>query len=160
MINEALAVSGAIYAYAKKSGNITLMESMNFTRTKLGRFRDTGLVIELNSIKEKAIEYSEPISRYGITGEKITQFDDNITAYDNALSAKAAGGPTRSGASKSLVTLFNDAGSILDSIDKLMENYLVTETGFYEGYKAARVIKDLGLRHKADPDMQAAPENK
>ncbi|MFZ1322883.1 MAG: hypothetical protein WAT71_15105 [Ignavibacteria bacterium] len=146
--DEALAVAGAIYAYAKKSGNVTLMESVNPRKSKYDRFRENVLVIELNFIKDKAIENSQALERYGISADKLSQFTDNITAFSNAIGARAAGGAAKSSATKTLFTRFNEAGDILDSIDRLMEIYRVSNNEFYQGYKSARVIWDLGIRHK------------
>ncbi|HMQ70623.1 MAG TPA: hypothetical protein PKA90_16700 [Ignavibacteria bacterium] len=148
--DQALAVAGALYAMAKKNGNVTLLESVKYTKSGLNRFRDTGLVIELNSIKEKAVEYSEAISRFGISSDSLAEFTGNIKIYEDALAAKASGGATKSGAVKSLMTLFRESDNILDSIDRLMENYKVSKSEFYDGYKTSRVIKDLGIRHKGE----------
>lgn len=157
--NEALAVAGALYAYAKKNGMTTFMESVKFNLSKFNDFRDNVLLIELNSIKEKAAEYSEAISKYGITAERLNEFIQSIESYSNALNAKAAGGSLKTGASKSMTTLFGEADSILDSIDRLMENYKMSDENFYQGYKASRVIKDLGVRHKTGTDSQTEPTN-
>lgn len=148
--NQALGIAGALYAMAKKNGNVTLLESVKYTKSGLNRFRDTGLVIELNSIKEKAVEYSEAITRYGISSDRLAEFTENIKIYEDALAAKASGGATKSGAVKSLLTLFKETDDILDSIDRLMENYKVSNSEFYDGYKTSRVIKDLGIRHKGE----------
>ena len=48
------------------------------------------------------------------------------------------------------MTLFKETDDILDSIDRLMENYKVSNGEFYAGYKTSRVIKDLGIRHKGE----------
>lgn len=155
----ALGIAGVIYAYAKKEGNITLMESMKYNKGKFKAFRDTGLVINLTSIKEKALENSEAISRYGISAEKLEQFATKIAEYSNALGAKAAGGAEKSGASKSLKTLFKESGDILDSLDKIMESHKVNDRQFYDGYKSARVVKDLGVRHKDEKDENGGDAN-
>lgn len=151
--DEALAVAGAIYAYAKKSGNVSLMESVNQNKSRLNKFRENVLVIELNFIKDKAMENSQALERYGITLQKIEQFKDNITAFSNAIGARAVGGAAKTSATKTLFTRFKEAGDVLDSIDKLMEIYRVSNNEFYQGYKSARVIWDLGIRHRV-PNMQ------
>lgn len=156
---QALAVAGAVYSFAKKSGNVSLLESTDQNKSKLDRFRDTVLVIELNFIKDKALENSQAMEGYGFTAQKLSEFADNINAYANAVGAKAAGGAAKSGASKSLVTLFKDASDILDSIDRLMEIYRGSDEEFYQGYKSARVVKDLGIRHKEQDTITNAGQN-
>lgn len=145
---QALGVAGAICAYAKKIGDITLAESTKHTISSLNKFRDTGLVIELNSIKDKAIDNSSALVKYDISPEKLDSFIKNIAQYSKALGAKSTGGSLKTGAVKSLTTLFKEAGIVLDSIDRLMENYRDTHKEFYSSYRAARVIKNLGIRHE------------
>jgi len=145
--DQALAVSGAIYSFAKKSGNFLLMESVNYRKTDFDRYRDSVLVIELNSIKDKAVQYSAEISRFGITADKLSEYQNKVTDFENALGAKNTGAATRSGANKTMITLFRDADSLLDSIDRFMESYKIIDKDFYDGYKASRVIKELGIRH-------------
>ncbi|MBS1517920.1 MAG: hypothetical protein JSS91_07520 [Bacteroidetes bacterium] len=154
--DQALAVSGAIYSFAKKSGDYVLMRSVDLQKTDFDRFRDAGLVIELNSIKNKAAQFSAEIARFGITAEKFTEFENKINEYVDALSAKNTGSATKQGASKTMVSFFRDADSLLDSIDRFMENYKISDKDFYDGYKAARVIKDLGIRHNGGIGINGA----
>jgi len=148
----ALGVAGAICAYAKKSGFMTVAESTKLTKSKLNSFRDNVLLIELKSIREKADQYSDAISKYGFPAEKIEEFVNSILQYSNALRAKANSGAVRKGATKSLKTLFKETDIMLDSIDRLMENYRDTHKEFYDGYKASRVIKNLGIRHNPEEE--------
>jgi len=154
---EALGIAGALCAYAKKSKLITLAESTRLSKSKLENLRDNILGIELNFIKEQANQYSVEIARYGISGEKLNSFVNNISQYSKALGARSSGGALKTGASKSLTTLFREAGILLDSIDRLMENYRDTHKEFYDGYKASRVIKNLGIRHNPEEEP-ANPE--
>ena len=145
---QALGFAGALCAYARKAKNITLAESTKLSKTKLDAFRDDVLVIELNSIKENAVNYRAALEKYDIPPAKLENFVNNIAQYSKALGAKSTGGTLKTGAVKSLTTLFKEAGIVLDSIDRLMENYRDTNKEFYDSYKAARVIKNLGIRHE------------
>lgn len=112
---------------------ITLMETTRITKSRLELLRDDVLVIELNSIKDKAIDNAEAITNYGVPAERLTKFINSITQYTKALGARASGGSQKTGATKSLTTLFKEADSMLDSIDRLMENYRDTHKEFYDG---------------------------
>lgn len=160
VIKQALAVAGALHAFAKKAGAVTLQETTRYSKSKLDNLRDNVLVIELNSIKDKAIQNSDAITKFGISAEKLAAFEDNISQYANALGAKASGGALKTGAIRSLNMLFKDADSLLDSIDRLMENFIDSNVQFYSGYKAARVIKNLGIRHdEVEAPVVAAVNN-
>ncbi|MBK9334008.1 MAG: hypothetical protein IPM96_16775 [Ignavibacteria bacterium] len=142
-----LAVAGAIYSYAKKKGDIQLMESVNLKISDFIKFRDAGLVIELTSIRDTAARFPEDLAKYGITADKFAEFEGKIAQYADALGAKNTGTATKSGARKTMQTMFKEADSILDSIDRLMNEFRIVDPDFYAGYKSARVIKDLGFRH-------------
>ena len=161
---QALAVAGALYAFAKKTGDQPLIASADLTKSKLDKLRDSELITELNSVKVKANEKSAELIKFGIPLSQLESYTTNIETYSKALGAQDTGGAEKKGAYKSLSTLIKDADSVLDSIDKLMENYKNSNEEFYAGYKTARVIKDLGIRHKDDEEgegeEQDAPEQK
>ena len=145
--NQALAISGAIYAFAKKTGNVSLTESVKYRKTDFNKFRDAGLEIELRSLKDIASQFNAEISRYGISEDNINAFENEINKYSAALGDKNTGSATKQGAKKSMKSMFITADSLVDSIDRFMENYKISDRDFYDGYKAARVVKDLGIRH-------------
>lgn len=154
---QALAAAGALFAFAKKTGNQPLVASVNYSRSRLDRLRDVELIIVLNSIKDKLNENSAEMIKYGISAEKLSAFLTNIETYSRAVAAKDSGGATKKGASVTLETLFKNADDLLISIDKLMENFIDSNGDFYSGYKSARVIKDLGVRRNSG--IQPGPEN-
>ncbi|MBK8549847.1 MAG: hypothetical protein IPL53_01825 [Ignavibacteria bacterium] len=151
---QALAIAGAIYAFAKKSGDQSLISTMHLTKSKLDKLRDTELITELNSIGDKANEHKEELIKYGIPPAKLESYTGNIETYSKALGAQDTGGAVKKGAYTSLTNLFKDADSLIDSIDKFMENYKDSNKDFYAGYKAARVIRDLGIRHNEEEEPQ------
>ena len=160
---QALGISGAIYNFAKKTGDQPLMAKTDIKKSKLKKLRDTELMIELLSIKVKGTELSSEIAKFGIPASKLDAYLRNIEIYSKALGASDTGSAVRKGAFKSLATLFEEADSFIDSIDRLMENYSDSHAEFYAGYKAARKIKDLGIRHDEDvvpeTQLQVQPES-
>lgn len=160
---QALGVSGAIYAYAKKTGDQPLMAKTDIKKSKLIKLRDTELMIELNSINVKGTELSSEIAKFGIPASKLDAYVRNIEIYSKAIGASGTGGAVKKGAFKTLSTLFEEADSIIDSMDRMVENYSDSHAEFYAGYKAARKIKDLGIRHDEsevpETQLQTQPEN-
>ena len=160
---QALGVSGAIYAFAKKTGDQTLMAKTDIKKSKLKKLRDTELMIELNSIKVKGMELSSEIAKFGIAASKLDAYLRNIEIYSKAIGASSTGGAVKKGAFKTLKTLFEEADSFIDSMDRMVENYSDSHAEFYAGYKAARKIKDLGIRHDEvvvpETQLQTQPEN-
>jgi len=143
----ALAAAGALYSFAKKRGDVTLMDSVKHRRSGFTRMRDALLVIELNSILDKSKQYRSEISRFGITPEILSEFENEVMRYTEALGAKNTGSATKSGAKKTMAALFSEADSLLDSIGRFMDLYRIKDPEFFAGYRSARSIKDLGIRH-------------
>ena len=142
-----LLIAGALYALGKKTGNVVLTENVDTTMSFLKSLRNHDLIIKLDAIKEFAVENREILVAYGVTNEKYTEFLSRVELYTKALSAKSSSGATKSSARKSIKQLFKEGDVILDILDRLNENYIESNIAFYNGYKAARVIKNLGIRH-------------
>lgn len=143
----ALAVAGAIYAYARQNGLNILMDSVTFTKSKLDKFRADNLKIELRSIRQKAEEYREQITRYGITSAKLDGYIANIDDYVSAVHTSSNGRPVRTAAVRSLSEADTETRKHLKAIDRLVENYS-DNMEFYTGYKSARRIQQLGIRYR------------
>lgn len=143
----AVTIAGALYAYGKKSENVVLTEKVNISKSFLRSLRNLDLVIVLESIEELAEENSAAIIPFGITAEKLSEYKSRVVQYSKALSAKDSSGASKTSAGKSLKQLFKESDDLLDTLDKLAVGYSENNQAFYNGYKAARVIKNLGIRH-------------
>ena len=151
----AVMVAGAIYAYGKKSENVFLTEKVNISATFLASLRNHDLVIVLESIEKLAEDNSAAIVPFGITAEKLSEFKARVTQYSKALNAKDSSGASKSSAGKSLRMLFRESDDLLDTLDKLVEGYSESNPEFYNGYKSARVVKNLGIRHEQPVELNA-----
>ncbi len=159
--STALVVAGALYAFGKDTKNIPLTEKANIKISKLDKMRNIELPIALNTIKGLIMENTEALHGYGLSQERQASFESKIEGYVAALNARQSSAAQKSGASKVLSGLFKEAGVILDSIDKLAEGFREDNFQFYKGYKAARVFKNLGIRHRPVPETnQQVPEVK
>ena len=71
-----------------------------------------------------------------------------IAAYDAATKQVSSGMAERVGARTAVSDLFIQADQILkDELDRMMQFFRVGAPEFYNDYRAARVIKDIGVRH-------------
>lgn len=146
----ALAISGAIFAYAKKTGDPELQKKSDITISDLDRIRDSEFPIALNSIKDLASANLSNLSGFGINEEMVTNFGSRIERYAKALGSKESSGATKKGASDSLEKLFRSGDSILESIDRMLERYREENPEFYNGYKKSRQIIYTGVRHRKE----------
>lgn len=84
-VSKALAVNGALYAYALKTGNIELEQKSNTPVSFIQRLRDTKFLNVLNSIKELANQYRSELVPNGITEDKFNSFSSKNDSFAAAL---------------------------------------------------------------------------
>lgn len=154
MITQGLAFAAKLFDLGKKSKNIELSAQSDFTRSMLGKLRDPELVNLLETIKTNAASNIQELSAYGITQDKFDSFINSFNVYKAAINSKLSSAAIKVSANKTLTVLFKEADVILRTIDKMMEEFHDTESQFYLGYKNARSIKDLGLRHRPPVENQ------
>jgi len=157
LVDKAMVIIGAINAYALVSANNTLKEEVNYTRSKLISMRDTDLVTANQIVLAKANENVLALADYGITPVMITDYDNVIRAFDEILQDPRAAISDRKGFTESLEILFKDADAVLEILDSIVEIFKPGSPDFYRAYHAARIIVDLGIRHKPTPEPPPEP---
>ena len=155
---KATVVAAGVFAYASFEDNNTLKEQVNYSPSELRRSRDTILADRLRLIFNTANDNAAAILDYGISAADLIELDDLTTAYEELLQSPRQAIGERSTAKQELEQLFTDGDKILkEQIDKLMELYRTTEVTFYNKYKSARVIIDLGKGGGSDPEEPTPP---
>ena len=158
-ITSGNALAGAMYALGKKTKNVTLVDKANVTISALDSMRDIELVLFLNSTKELAMSYLQELSGFGITAEKFEEFKQKFNLYFEALSARESSRATRMSALRTLAANFTETEELLKSINKLVESYRTSNKQFFNGYIAARSVRDVGSRKKKQPDTSGQQAN-
>lgn len=166
-IVKAVSVAAATFAYASVTNNNTLKQLVNYSPTELRQSRDTILSDRLRVILNAANDHAAALVDYGIQSTDLTELDTLVTAYEDILGAPRTAIGERSTARQELEALFDTGDGILkEQLDKLMEIYRPTALAFYNQYKSARVIIDLGRGggssdtdpETPDPSLPAEPE--
>jgi hypothetical protein len=147
------ALAGALYAFAKKSKNITLADKINVTYSTLDNMRDIEFVLFLNAVRELANENMQSLASFGITPEKFNAYIQKFNDYFNALNMRESSRATRMSAARSLKAKFRETDELLKSLDKLIEAYRTENKQFFDGYAAVRNVHDLGSRHRKQPEI-------
>lgn len=156
-ITKAVSVAAGTFAYASVTGNNTLKEQVNYSPTELRQSRDTILADRLRVIFNAASDNAAALVDYGIQAGDLTDLDALITAYEDVLEAPRTAIGERANATSELESLFDTADTILkEQLDKLVEIFKASALEFYNQYKSARVIVDLG-RRSADSDEPTPP---
>ena len=151
LIVALLPVCSALYVYARKQNIPEIKGRVGITEAHLHTIRDTELASFGDAVVDLATANAAGIAPMGITADKIADLKTKADAYNAAIGAKESSVASRKGARGTLDDLFNHADELLnEELDRYMELLRSADTEFYNKYFAARVIKDIGVRHKAN----------
>ena len=148
IVTQGLSFASKLFDLGKRSGNIELMTQSDYCRSDLKNIRDLELMLVLQTIKENAAANIEKLAVYGITQEKLDVFSSETVQFQESIDRKLTSVAIKISAGKTLTVLFREADQILKTLDKMVEEYHDSDNQFYLGYKSARSIKNLGLRHR------------
>lgn len=149
MISTLLPVCSGLYVLGRKQNNAKIKEMANVTEGRLHAMRDTELASLGNTIADMAASYDKDIAAYGVTQDMIAGLKEKAQQYSAAIGGRESGVAERKGARSSMNELFDKADEILnEEIDRFMEIIRLSETEFYNKYSSARVVKDMGVRHR------------
>ena len=148
LIEKTLVVSTGVYAYAVAVNNNTLKAKVNYSPSALRRSRDTILRDICQLIHDEANAVILDLADYGILPADLTDLQNKIGAYNNAIAAPREAITDRSRATEELKEFFKLMDVVLnDRVDKLMEQFKKDNPKFHRQYFNARIIVDLGVRH-------------
>ncbi len=157
MVTATVIVASALAALARKKGNTQLKEAIHI---KEGYLRHTRSSEQINRAKltyDLAKANEQELAAFAITPTMLEDLKSRIAAFEEALKDVSTGVAERVGARSMLSELFVQVDEVFkEEIDPMMQVFRVTNPEFYNEYRSARVIKDLGVRH-ARPGQPAAP---
>ncbi len=154
-------IAMALRAYGHIVGDQEIASKSKVTESELRYMRDTELVARARTIHELCVESLGEVGEYGISEAKLVSLKEKIDAFEGAIGERESSMARRKGARSSLYESFAEAMGILENqIDNLMEVYKASDTQFYNEYWEARVIKDIGQRHKVRLEEPAAQPTK
>ncbi len=155
MCNLALPIASAVHAYAVKTKNNTLANSVDFSLSDLTGGRDVQSRDKCQNIYNTANTNLANLANYGVTAAKLTALQTSITGY-NALISKPrdarAQGKTVTG---NIQTEFDAADADLGIMDDLTGQ--ITVAKFVSDYENARIIVDTSASHASPPQPPPAP---
>ncbi|TLD68504.1 hypothetical protein FEM03_22105 [Phragmitibacter flavus] len=168
MIVATLAVSGIVAAYAHEAGNIPLRERFGFPRTYLASLKDgERSAAALNLYTEAAALFADQtttpppagqpsLAGFGMTAALLSAMESAVTQYDLMKDAPRGAQVSISQSTDAVEAAFKKLDDHFEwSLDKLMQQFVIAEPVFFQGYRNARAILDIGVRH--DPDEEPNP---
>ncbi len=158
MVMATIVVAGALTAYAQSKGNAQLKKSAHIAETAFRHARAEEQINTAKMIYDLAKGNEQELVPFGVSASTLADLKARIAAYDSAVRAVASGMAERTGAATAVNDLFERADEMLKGqIDTLMQFFRISEPEFYNDYRAARVIKDLGGSHTTPGQPAAAP---
>jgi len=148
IVKKAMVMAGGPKAYGLASSNNVLVQEVSYTRSELKKDRDTDFTTKVRVIFNKAKANKVELVNYGITDAMITAFDALIAEYEAMVQDPRSKIAERKSATKQLDVLMDEAEDIVEIMDGMVEQYAESNPDFYNSYKAARIIVDVGIRHK------------
>ena len=157
LVMAAVIVSSGVAALARTKGNVQLKEAVHFPESRLRHARPSEQLNMAKVAYDLAKANAQDLVSYGITATMLDDLKARITAYENAVKEVVSGLAERSGARTAVSDLFVQADEVLkEELDRMMQVYRISDPEFYNDYRAARVIRDIGVRHNK-PGQPAAP---
>lgn len=154
LADTAYAVAGAVQAYATETDNNDLYMLVNFSRTRLRSADDEEIQQLCQLIHDEANTVVASLADYGVDAAKLTELQGLIDAWSSQSQAPRVAISERAAATANLPSFFSAADEVLKKrMDKLMEQFYVSERTFYDTYKSARKIVNAGKTGGGDNPM-------
>lgn len=148
LIDKAIAVARAIFAYAEKMNNKPLREKVNYAPSDLKNTRDTVRISISQVIHDEANGVLGDLGDYGIDADGLEELQKAIKDYTTAVSAPRSATTEKKKATGMISELFGVIDGILKNrMDKLIEIFKKSNFDFYKQYFNGRMIIELGGRN-------------
>lgn len=151
LLEEVMPIKSALFAVAVKNKNEELRALTGESEWTLKKMRDADFLKKAELIKAEATTRLAELAVYKVTEAMLTELQEKIDAFSEALNGKDTGFTNRSALRKELNEKFDAADEILkEQFDTLIELVRKSNTLFYDQYFSARGIKDLGMGKKEE----------
>ncbi len=148
LITQAGSIGAKLVIFAEDTNNNELLDEVNLSHSKLDKSRDEVVAGLCQNIHDHADDNIALLAPYGITAGMLTTFQSAITLYSAKAPQPRVAAAAKKAVTAQIVTLTKDIDKVLKNrLDKLMEDYKTSEAEFYNAYKAARIIINLGATH-------------
>jgi hypothetical protein len=148
LMTATIILASALSAFARSQGNTELKERVHIRENQLRHARSNEQINVAKIIHDLAKANEQGLVEFGVNAAMMEDLKSRIAAYEAAVKDWSSGVAERVGARTAVGELFVQADEILkEDLDPMMQIFRVTDPEFYNDYRAARVIKDIGVRH-------------
>lgn len=156
LINAAINIASSLTTYACKKNLPELKSIANVSTRKLDRMKEVDLIAKCTQIYNEVKKIpAADLTSFGLTQEETEDLKSRTEAYSTTSGKRDSSLAERVGTGVSIIDMLNEIDDILDNeLDKFVNKFIEKEKTFYEGYYAARNIKDLGKHHNSKETTQ------
>lgn len=148
MTTKAGSIAAKVVIYAEDTNNNELLNEVKVGNSRLDKERDDAIAGICQNILDHANDNLVALAAYGITAPMLADLQTAITTYAAKVPKPRVAQAAKKAVTTEITNLIKDIDKTLKvRVDKLMEDYKTTETEFYNTYKSAREIIDLGATH-------------
>ena len=159
MIDETVRIAAGVYVFAIDNMNLALAEKVAISPSALQNMNQAKLLASCMGILELAAEHLDEMADFGIAEADLKSLEKEINDFKELAVAPRTEIVTRSQATEKIRILINDLLNLLKlKADKFILMFKQTQPAFYNEYKSARIIVDLGKHAKTSAEESAINE--
>lgn len=155
MAQAAAILAAAGYAHAVKKKDATLQAIFDYSYSTLLYASDNDSMLRSQAILDGLAPIVSELSSSEITQVDLDHLKTTIDTFKTSIGLKGSAKSQQISDTQTLNLFFSKTDKLLsDQLDKLMLRYSVKTPDFYAAYEKARVVKNLGVRHKKEAQPQ------
>ncbi len=159
LIQAAYDIASVVFAYASKSKNETLKQSVNFSITDLDRLKDELIVPVCNNIKKAANDNIIALADYGVTAATLTALQTNLDNYAGSTAKPRLAKTQKTTDNKNVKAVMKEIDEILkNEMDKTVVIFRAANPTFVTKYTEVRKIVDPGTGGKTNKPKTDTPK--
>jgi hypothetical protein len=148
MVLEAVNVASTLRAYASDKKMTELKIIVKVSMRKLVRMKELDLVTKCTQIYNEAKKYENELANYGLVPSEVALLKTKIDEFKTSGVTRDSSVADRKGTGINIIDLVDEQDEILeDQLDSFVNKFMTKDKLFYDGYYAARQIKEYGVRH-------------
>jgi len=146
VVQGTLELALKIHAYAVGAGLNDLAKEFDLVRSDVERLRDTEMLNKAVETHDIALVNLVALAPYNVVAGDLTAFKALIDAYEVQIEAPRVRINSKKVARFNIGVRLNENTATLELMDGLMLPYRFSQASFYDAYREARKIIDMGRR--------------
>ena len=147
LVDTALIVAGGMHAWANDNNNNQLMARTNLSASDFKSVSQGDCIALCELIAGLADTNVDSLADWGIDAALITNYKDLITNFKDEITSPRDASIERTNATVKISEAFNKADQLIKNcLDKLVFQFKISDTDFYNTYISSRKIIDRGRR--------------